>query len=93
MALVTGRRNTRPIANLFPAGSLLYLEARDFRSILSEWNNSSEKKLWLTSDNYQVFSRTIFFSNSPMHNRSSRKQLVSWPIFRWCRPLQARTRQ
>lgn len=50
-----------PIARLFPAGSLLYLEARDFAGLLSDWNASAEKKLWLASDNYQVFSRSRLF--------------------------------
>src|SRR5688572_14517889 len=50
-----------PLARVFPAGSLLYLEARDFKALLSDWNASAEKKLWLASDNYQVFSRSRLF--------------------------------
>ena len=50
-----------PLARLFPAGSLLYVEARNFAGLLSDWNASAEKKLWLASDNYQVFSRSRLF--------------------------------
>ena len=50
-----------PLSRLFPAGSLLYVEARDFTALLSDWNASTEKKLWLASDNYQVFSRSRLF--------------------------------
>lgn len=51
----------RPLASLFPVGPVLYLEARDFQSLLKDWNSSQEKKLWLASDNYQVFSRSNLF--------------------------------
>ena len=50
-----------PISRLFPAGPLLYLEARDFAGMLADWNAAPEKKLWLASDNYQVFSRSRLF--------------------------------
>ena len=50
-----------PVARLFPAGSLLYVEAWDFAGLLTDWNASAEKKLWLASDNYQVFSRSRLF--------------------------------
>ena len=52
---------SEPLARLFPAGPLLYLEARDFAGMLADWNASAEKKLWLASDNYQVFSRSRLF--------------------------------
>lgn len=55
------RSTPRSIAALFPPGPLLYLEARDFQSLLQDWNGSQEKKLWLASDNYQVFSRSNLF--------------------------------
>lgn len=51
----------RPLAALVPPGALLYLEARDFASLVSDWNASPEKRLWLASDNYQVFSRSRLF--------------------------------
>ncbi|MDP8982530.1 MAG: hypothetical protein M3O35_18285 [Acidobacteriota bacterium] len=53
---------TRPeLASLVPPGSLLYLEAKDFSALLKDWNGSGEKKLWLGSDSYQVFSRSRLF--------------------------------
>jgi len=45
-----------------PSGALLYLEARDFSSILSAWNSSPEKRRWVSSANYEVFSRSRLFS-------------------------------
>jgi hypothetical protein len=44
-----------------PSGSLLYLEAKDFSLLLGAWNNSGEKRIWLKSDNYEVFSRSRLF--------------------------------
>ena len=48
--------DTRTVASLLPAGALLYLEAKDFHRILSQWNGSSEKKSWLGSRNFQQLS-------------------------------------
>ena len=53
--------NSRPLAQVIPAGSLLYIEAKDFGSLLKDWNASPEKQSWLKSDNYQVFSRSKLF--------------------------------
>lgn len=50
-----------PLARFVPAGSLLYLEAKDFSSLLSDWNSSREKRLWAESDNYEVFFRSRLF--------------------------------
>ena len=44
-----------------PAGPLLYIEAKDFSSLLSEWNSSHEKHTWGNSSNYEVFSRSRLF--------------------------------
>jgi hypothetical protein len=49
------------LAELMPRGALLYIEARDLKSALSEWNSSAEKQRWLKSDNYEVFSRSDLF--------------------------------
>jgi hypothetical protein len=49
------------LSRLVPAGPLLYLEAKDFGSLLSDWNGSQVKKLWLASDNFQVFSRSRLY--------------------------------
>jgi hypothetical protein len=50
-----------PLSRYAPAGALLYLEARDFSSLLSAWNSSREKRQWVSSANYQVFSRSGLF--------------------------------
>jgi hypothetical protein len=47
--------------HFIPAGPLLYLQAKDFNSLLSDWDKSSEKAVWLKSSNYQVFSRSRLF--------------------------------
>lgn len=51
----------RSLAGLVPAGPLLYLEARDFGSLLRDWDASSVKQVWLEGDSYQVFSRSRLF--------------------------------
>lgn len=50
-----------PLSKYVPAGPLLYLEAKDFSSLLSDWNSSSLKKQWIQSSNYEVFSRSRLF--------------------------------
>ncbi len=50
-----------PLSKFVPSGPLLYLEAQDFSSLLSEWNSSPQKKQWIKSDNYEVFSRSRLF--------------------------------
>jgi hypothetical protein len=50
-----------PLSEYVPAGALVYLEANDFSALLGDWNSSAEKKQWLTSDNYEVFSRSRLF--------------------------------
>ncbi len=49
------------LARLVPPGPLLYLEAKDFGGLLRDWNGSQEKKIWLGSDNFQVFSRSRLY--------------------------------
>lgn len=51
------------IASLMPEGALLYIEARDFHALLADWQSSAEKRAWLSSDNYQDFSRSHLFSS------------------------------
>ncbi len=48
--------DTRPVASLLPSGALLYVEAKDFHRLLTEWNGSEEKKKWLASRNFQELS-------------------------------------
>jgi hypothetical protein len=47
-----------PLSKSVPSGALLYLQAKDFSSLLADWNSSPEKRQWLRSTNYQVFSRS-----------------------------------
>ena len=49
------------LARMLPAGALLTVEARDLTGLLADWNASAEKRSWLASDNYQVFSRSKLF--------------------------------
>jgi hypothetical protein len=51
----------RPLADFVPAGPLLVLEAKDFGSLVRDWNGSPEKAAWLKSDNYEVFSRSHLY--------------------------------
>ena len=54
--------NTPPeLSRLTPPGPALYLEAKDLGALLRDWNGSQEKKLWLASDNFQVFSRSRLY--------------------------------
>jgi hypothetical protein len=50
-----------PLSKYVPAGPLLYLEAKDFSALLADWNSSPQKKQWVESSNYQVFSRSRLF--------------------------------
>jgi hypothetical protein len=50
-----------PLAGLVPRGAVLYLEAKDFQSLLDEWTTSAEKKAWLQSSDQSVFSRSALF--------------------------------
>jgi len=50
-----------PLSKYMPAGPLLYLDAKDFSSLLDDWNDSPQKRQWVRSDNYEVFSRSRLF--------------------------------
>lgn len=50
-----------PMSKFVPAGPRLYLEAKDFSSLLSAWNSSPQKGQWLRSSSYEVFSRSRLF--------------------------------
>jgi hypothetical protein len=54
-------QTSNSLSSLFPGGALVYVEARDLSTLLRDWNTSEEKRLWLTSDNHEVFSRTRLF--------------------------------
>jgi len=49
------------LSRYVPAGPLLYLEAKDFSSLLGDWNSSPQKRQWVQSSNYEVFSRSRLF--------------------------------
>ncbi len=49
------------LSKFVPAGPLLYLEAKDFSSLLDDWNSSKQKKEWVQSDNYAMLSRSRLF--------------------------------
>ncbi len=49
------------LSRYIPSGALLYLQAKDFSSLLSDWEKSGEKQLWLKNSNYEVFSRSRLF--------------------------------
>lgn len=46
------------LSHFVPSGALLYLQARDFSSLLSDWDRSEEKKAWVKSKNYDQFSNS-----------------------------------
>ncbi len=46
------------LASMIPAGPMIYLEAKDFRSLLNEWNQSGIKQTWLGSANRLVFANS-----------------------------------
>ena len=49
------------ITALLPAGATLVLQAKDFASLVGDWNTSAEKTKWLASANYEAFSRSRLF--------------------------------
>ena len=54
---------TKPeLPSLLPEGALLSIEARDFGSLLHDWNTSEEKRAWLISDNYAAFNNSRLFT-------------------------------
>jgi hypothetical protein len=46
------------LSHFVPSGALLYLQAKDFASLLGDWDKSREKEHWLKSKNYDVFSQS-----------------------------------
>jgi hypothetical protein len=47
-----------PLSTYVPSGALLYLQMKDFSTLLADWNRSPQKQAWLSSSNYEVFSRS-----------------------------------
>ena len=46
------------LSRFIPSGALLYLQAKDFSSLLADWDKSQEKENWLKSKNHDVFSQS-----------------------------------
>jgi hypothetical protein len=60
-ALEQALKGKPELPGLLPEGALLSIEARDFGSLLRDWNTSEEKRAWLTSDNHSAFSNSRLF--------------------------------
>ncbi len=62
-AVAAFHQSSQPVAfnKAVAPGALLVLEARDFASLVQDWNQSDRKRLWLQSDNYSIFSRSRLF--------------------------------
>ncbi len=56
-AWLVAQQSTPPASPLpaFPPGAMLALDARDFGSLLRQWNASPAKRDWLASDAYRQF--------------------------------------
>jgi len=50
-----------PLSRYVPAGPLLYLQTKDFSTLLGDWNASPQKPSWVKSKNYEVYSRSRLF--------------------------------
>jgi hypothetical protein len=61
-ALEDAIKSKPELPSLLPEGALLSIEARDFGSLLHDWNTSAEKRAWVTSDNYSAFSNSRLFT-------------------------------
>ncbi len=49
------------LSEFVPAGPVLYLEAKDFASVLSRWRASEVRQHWLASANYSAFAQSHLF--------------------------------
>jgi hypothetical protein len=52
---------THPLDQIMPEGPLLYIESKDFSTLLKDWNSSAARAQWLKSDDYRVFSNSRLF--------------------------------
>lgn len=46
------------LPHFVPPGALVYLQAKDFSSLLADWDKSQEKENWLKSKSYDVFAQS-----------------------------------
>jgi hypothetical protein len=60
-ALEQAIKSKPELPSLLPEGALLYLEAKDFGSLLQDWNTSEEKRAWLSGDNHAAFSTSRLY--------------------------------
>jgi hypothetical protein len=63
-AVVALEQATKPkpeLPTLLPEGALLSIEARDFASLLHDWNTSEVKRVWLSGDNHAAFITSRLF--------------------------------
>ena len=49
------------LSEFVPAGPVLYLEAKDFAALLSNWRASQVREHWLSSADYSAFSQSHLF--------------------------------
>jgi hypothetical protein len=61
VSTATAEIGDRALSKYIPSGPLIYLEAKNFSSLLADWNSSQQKKRWTASSNYEVFSRSRLF--------------------------------
>lgn len=60
-AFQIGAPPAQPLSKFVPAGPMLYIEAKNFSTLLADWNRSPERQAWLASTSYEVFSRSRLF--------------------------------
>jgi hypothetical protein len=48
----------KALAEIMPANAMVYVEAKNFGGLVSDWNASLEKKTWLESGTYQSYLRS-----------------------------------
>jgi len=46
------------LSRFVPSGAVLYLQAKNFSSLLADWDKSQEREAWLKSKNHDVFSQS-----------------------------------
>ena len=61
LLIILAQQPAPALSGIFPAGAFLYLEAKDFGGLLTDWNGSAEKRAWLAGANYQEFSKSRLF--------------------------------
>jgi len=81
-AVVALEQATKPkpeLPTLLPEGALLSIEARDFASLLHDWNTSEVKRVWLSGDNHAAFITSRLSAGFRRHKMSSPQPQVFQP--------------